>query len=78
MMYIMYTIIYIITKIEHQGDHPTFLNLDITIKEGTFIYKLFDKRDSFPFSIVRMPHIENNIPPNSFYSAIKVEFLRIA
>ena len=23
-----------------------FFNLDITIKEGTFIYKLFDKRDS--------------------------------
>ena len=36
-------------KVENQGDHATLLNLDIIIKEETFIYKLFDKRDSFPF-----------------------------
>ena len=36
-------------KVEHQGDHTTFFYLDVTIKEGTFIYKLFDKRDSFFF-----------------------------
>ena len=54
-------------KVEHQGDHVTFLNFDITIKEGTLIYKLFDKRDSFYFSLVRMPHIESKIPQNIFY-----------
>ena len=42
-------------KVEKHGDHATFLNLDITNKEGTLIYKLFDKRDSFPFLTVRMP-----------------------
>ena len=46
--------------VEHQGYQATFLNFDITVKEGTFIYKLFDKRDSFPFLIVRMPHVESN------------------
>ena len=65
-------------KVKYQGDHATFLNLDITIKEGNFIYKLFDKRDSFSFSFVRIPHIESNIPQNIFYTAIKGEFLRIA
>ena len=40
--------------------------------------KLYDKRNSFPFSIVRMPHADSNIPQNIFYSAIKGEFLRIA
>ena len=55
-----------------------FLNLDITFEEGTLIQKLFDKRDSFLFPIVRVPHIESNIPQNIFYSAIKDEFLRIA
>ena len=54
------------------------LNLDIIIMEGTFVYKLFGKRDCFPFSIVRMSHIESNIPHNAFYSAIKGGFLRIA
>ena len=54
------------------------LNLDIIIIEGTFVYKLFGKRDCFPFSIVRMSHMESNIPHNVFYSAITGGFLRIA
>ena len=65
-------------KKEHSGQHATFLNLDITIKEGIFVYKLYDKRDSFPFSIVRMPHLDSNIPESIFYSALVGEFLRIA
>ena len=65
-------------KLEHSGLHATFLNLDITILEGKFVYKLFDKRDAFPFSIVRMPHIDSNIPESIFYSALVGEFLRIA
>ena len=55
-----------------------FLNLDITIKEGTFIYKLLDKRDSFPFSTVRIPRKESNTAQIVFNSGIKGEFLIIA
>ena len=65
-------------KMEHTGSHGTFLNLDISIVDGKFIYKLFDKRDAFPFSIVRMPHMDSNIPESIFYSALLGEFLRIA
>ena len=65
-------------KIEHSGLHGTFLNLDISVRDGIFVYKLFDKRDNFPFSIVRMPHIDSNIPKTIFYSALMGEFLRIA
>ena len=65
-------------KIEHSGTHATFLNLDIEIENGIFVYKLFDKRDAFPFFIVRMPHYESNIPQSIFYSSIVGEFLRIA
>ena len=64
-------------KVEHQGDHATFLNLDITVKEGMLMYKLFNQRDSFLFSIVRMPHIESNIPQINIYLTIKGEFLRL-
>ena len=39
-------------KVEHSGTHATFLNLDITVKDGVFIYKLFDKHDAFSFFIV--------------------------
>ena len=65
-------------KIEHSGSHASFLNLDISIKDGIFIYKLFDKRDAFPFSIVRMPHKDSNIPESIFYSSFVGELLRIA
>ena len=65
-------------KLEHSGGSASFLNLDITISDNIFIYKLFDKRDAFPFSIVRMPHMDSNIPESTFYSALVGEFLRIA
>ena len=65
-------------KCEHQGNHATFLDLDITIVDKTFVYKLFDKRDDFPFSIVRMPDLTGNLPSHVFYGSIMSEFLRIA
>ena len=47
-------------KCEHNSTHATFLELDISIVDisivdGLFIYKLYDKRDDFPFHIIRMP-----------------------
>ena len=65
-------------KCEHEGTHATFLDLDITIQDGYFIYKLFDKRDNFPFFIVRMPDLSGNIPSFVFYGSVMSEFLRIA
>jgi hypothetical protein len=65
-------------KREHQGIHATFLDLDIQIVIDVFVYKLFDKRDDFPFSIVRMPDLSGNIPAFIFYGSIMSEFLRIA
>ena len=65
-------------KVEHSGTHATFLNLDITVKNGVFIYKIFDKRDAFPFFIIRMTYIARNMPKSIFYSALVGEFLRIA
>lgn len=65
-------------KCEHQGSHATFLDLDIRIEDNVFIYKLFDKRDGFPFFIVRMPDLSGNIPSHVFYGSVMSEFLRIA
>ena len=47
------------------------------IKDGMFVYKLFDKRDSFPFEIVRMPNLKSNIPDHVFYGSFIAEVLRI-
>ena len=54
-------------KVEHRDDNATILNLDMSFKEGTLTGKLSDKRDSIPFCIVRMTHIECNIPPPIFF-----------
>ena len=64
-------------KENSEDDHATFLNLDIKIEDRRFVYKLYDKRDDFPFFIVRMPHMSSNIPQSIFYSALVGEFLRI-
>ena len=62
-------------KLEHQGEHATFLDLEITIADNVFIYKLFNKREKFPFFIVRMLHLSSNIPSSIFYSSIFSEFV---
>ena len=55
-----------------------FLDTNITIENGKFCTKLFDKRDNFGFDIVRMPFACSNIPGKMFYGSIGAEFLRIA
>ena len=65
-------------KVEHEGPHATFLDLDISIAGNRFVYKLYDKRDSFNFFIVRMPQMSSNIPSAIFYGSVLSEFLRIA
>ena len=65
-------------KCEHQGLHATFLDLEINIKNNIYVYKLFDKRENFPFFIVRMPDLGGNIPSHVFYGSVMSEFLRIA
>ena len=64
-------------KLEHSGTHATFLDLDIKIEDGIFVYKLFDKRDKLPFFIVCIPHVEINIPSTKFYGSIFSGFLCI-
>ena len=53
-------------------------DLDISIQDGIFVHKLFDKRDNFPFFIVRMPDLGGNIPSHVFYGSVMSEFVRIA
>ena len=42
----------------------SFLDLDITTRDGEFQVVLFDKKDSFPFPTVRMPDESSNVPSN--------------
>ena len=62
-------------KVEHNGSHATFLDLDISIDKEKFIYKVLDKLDTFNFNIVRMPSITSNIPSIIFCSSTMSEFV---
>ena len=64
-------------KVEHSVTDATFVNVDIIVKDGVFVYKIFDKCDVFPFFILRMPYIDSNIHKSIFYSALVHEFIRI-
>ena len=57
--------------------NATFLDLELNISEKQIFTKLFDKRDDFPFSIVRLPYKQSNMPSKMFYSSLGAEFLRI-
>ena len=67
-----------LTKENSNNPEASFLDLQIKVLNGKFVVGLFDKRDSFPFHIVRMPYKSSNLPSNIFYSSIGAETLRIA
>ena len=56
----------------------SFLDLNISIIDSKFVVSLYDKRDYFPFSIVRMPYKCSNMPSSIFYASLGAEILRIA
>ena len=68
----------ILNKENTFNKHASFLDIDITITNKKFITSLYDKRNAFPFSIVKMPYKCSNIPSTMFYSSIGAEILRIA
>ena len=65
-------------KVENQNiQTASHLDLDLEINDGIFNSKLYDKHEAFPFSVVRMPHRQSNMPSKMFYSTISAEVLRI-
>ena len=56
----------------------SFLDLDIEINNRVITTKLYDKRDSYNFSIVKLPYKISNIPVKMFLSSVGAEILRIA
>ena len=51
----------------------SFLDIEIKLSDRQFSSKLFDKRDNFNFSIVRMPDASSTIPSSMVYSSFSAE-----
>ena len=64
-------------NLENSGDTINFLDLSLTNNNGHIDVKLYDKRDNFPFSIVRLLFASSNIPSRVFYKCMGTEILRI-
>ena len=65
-------------KLQHQEKDKTFLDLDISAEDSISLYKLLDKRNKFPFFVIRMLYRSSNVPSSIFYGSIFSEFLQIA
>ena len=59
---------------QNNGLHDTFLDLDISIMENKYIFKIFHKVDLFDFEVISFPFLESNIPKyicyNTFFSQL--------
>ena len=57
--------------------NTTFLDLDITIEDGRFVSKLYDKRRDFVFKVITFPNLRSNIPNKTSYGTFIGEIFRI-
>ena len=55
----------------------SYLDVLITIDNGRYSTAVFDKRDSFTFSIVNFPHLSSNIPSKPAYGVYISQLVRI-
>ena len=56
----------------------SFLDLDLTIKDGIITSKIYDKRDDFDFQIVNYPHLDGDVPRIPSYGVYMSQLLRFA
>ena len=67
-------------KTTESHDSCSYLDLNISVLNSKFCTDLYDKRDTFSFSIVNFPHMDSNIPSKPAYGVVisqLVRYLRI-
>ena len=58
------------------GNTCTFLDLAISISEGKFFYKSYDKRNDFNFDIINYPDLKSNVPRVPSYGVFTSQLVR--
>ena len=55
-----------------------FLNLNLSISNGTASTKIYDKRDDFDFDIVNFPFLDGDVPRRTSYGVYISQLIRFA
>ena len=64
---------------ENEGSiYADILDLNIKLDNGTFNYKIYDKKDKFKFEVVNFPDLYGNISAACGYGVVKSEISRYA
>ena len=58
------------------GKHDTFLDLDISVCDSSFVFKIFHKVDLFNFEVISFPFLDSNIPHRICYSTFFSQLIR--
>ena len=61
-------------KTTESHDRCSYLDLNISVLNSKFCTDLYDKRDTFSFSIVNFPHMDSNIPSKPAYGVVISQF----
>ena len=54
----------------------TYLDMKISVVNGKFEHKLYDKRNDFPFNVISLPNLSGNIPIEQTYGVFYSQVVR--
>ena len=67
----------VLEKTNVDRDRATFLDMDISVVDGKFCTKLYDKRRDFDFKVLSLPNLRSNVPQNRSYSVFYSQIFRL-
>ena len=67
-----------LNKTNYSDTKASFLDLDLSIRNGVIQTKIYDKRDDFNFNIVNFPHLDGDVPQATSYGVYISQLIRFA
>ena len=67
-----------LNKANSSDTEAPFLDLNLSISNGTVSTKIYDKRDDFDFDIVNFPLLDGDVPRRTSYGVYISQFIRFA
>ena len=67
-----------LNKANSSDTEAPFLDLNLSISNGTVSTKIYDKRDNFDFDIVNVPFLDGDVPRRTSYGVYISQLIRFA